>query len=70
MLDSFISVKFIKGLVRGTVFLDEDECSQISGLCGNGTCVNTVGSFLCNCHDGFRRDRRGYCEGESVDNIA
>ena len=29
--------------------------------------MNTVGSFLCNCHDGFRRDRRGYCEGELVE---
>ena len=31
--------------------------------------MNTVGSFLCNCNDGFRRDRRGYCEGESLDII-
>ena len=46
--------------------LDMDECTQISGICGNGTCVNTAGSFRCNCHSGFRLDRRGYCQGEQV----
>ena len=44
--------------------LDIDECTQGSGICGNGTCVNTAGSFRCNCHSGFRLDRRGYCQGK------
>lgn len=43
---------------------DVDECTQGSGICGNGTCVNTAGSFRCNCHSGFRLDRRGYCQGK------
>ena len=49
-----------------SLLADKDECTQISGLCGNGTCVNTAGSFRCSCHNGFRLDRRGYCRGEKV----
>lgn len=37
---------------------DIDECSQLA--CVNGTCVNTLGSYLCNCTDtGFHGT---YCE--------
>ena len=43
---------------------DIDECAQTSGVCGNGTCVNTGGSYKCSCHIGFRLDRRGVCQGE------
>ncbi|XP_076352824.1 thrombomodulin-like [Tachypleus tridentatus] len=32
---------------------DEDDCHTIPGLCLNGCCVNAIGSFLCNCQDGY-----------------
>lgn len=32
---------------------DEDECQLQSSLCAHGHCVNTVGSFQCNCDEGF-----------------
>lgn len=34
-------------------FSDEDECQTRSNLCANGHCINTVGSFQCNCDEGF-----------------
>lgn len=32
---------------------DVNECEMSAGICGNGTCVNTIGSFHCDCHAGF-----------------
>ena len=30
-----------------------DECTMMSGVCGSqGTCVNTIGSFKCDCRQG------------------
>ena len=34
--------------------LDINECNLTSSLCGNGTCINLVGSYTCNCTNGFR----------------
>ena len=33
---------------------DIDECASNPSLCGNGTCVNTVGSYRCHCNLGFQ----------------
>ena len=30
-----------------------DECSMMLGACRNGRCRNTVGSFTCQCADGY-----------------
>jgi len=32
---------------------DIDECNIMRGVCGNGTCQNTNGSFTCDCEEGF-----------------
>ena len=32
---------------------DINECSTNSTLCNNGACVNTIGSFICNCSAGY-----------------
>ncbi|CAF1151504.1 unnamed protein product [Rotaria sp. Silwood1] len=33
---------------------DENECSLNSSLCGNGVCINLIGSYTCNCSSGYR----------------
>lgn len=35
------------------VFSDIDECHISPDLCGQGTCVNTAGSFECECFEGY-----------------
>ena len=35
---------------------DIDECKTLPGLCANGQCVNTMGSYRCICNRGFRAD--------------
>lgn len=32
---------------------DIDECNIMHGVCGNGTCRNTPGNFLCDCKEGY-----------------
>lgn len=44
--------------------VDLDECSEIRGLCRNGRCTNTDGSYQCTCFDGFQLSRNAdNCEG-------
>jgi len=46
---------------------DVDECSSLRGVCINGRCRNTVGSFLCLCQPGyFYNTERIICDGTSV----
>jgi hypothetical protein len=35
---------------------DVDECSNNSYCSSNGHCVNTVGSFYCQCDNGYTSD--------------
>lgn len=34
--------------------------------CGNGTCTNVLGSFECNCEEGFEPGPMMTCEGENL----
>ena len=44
---------------------DIDECQTLPGLCRNGRCLNTMGSFRCVCDRGYKPDISGqYCIGE------
>ena len=43
---------------------DIDECVTMPGLCANGRCRNTLGSFQCICQPGFHyNNERMICEG-------
>ncbi|XP_019723478.1 latent-transforming growth factor beta-binding protein 4 isoform X1 [Hippocampus comes] len=51
---------------NGTKCLDVDECLQ-PGLCENGLCVNTAGSYSCVCEPGYILDAsHGLCISQSV----
>ncbi|XP_029430269.1 fibrillin-1 [Rhinatrema bivittatum] len=45
--------------VRGTVCEDVNECDVFPGVCTNGLCVNTIGSFVCQCPSGMSLDISG-----------
>lgn len=47
--------------------LDIDECSSQPGICVNGECINSQGSFRCQCPHGFTLgpDRRT-CLGKYI----
>jgi len=32
---------------------DIDECNIMHGVCGDGTCRNTPGNFICDCKEGY-----------------
>lgn len=44
---------------------DIDECANSPDICGHigQVCINTPGSYRCECVDGFYADG-GYCHGE------
>ena len=43
-------------------FLDLDECVTESPCHENATCNNTIGSYLCECNDGYTGNGT-YCTG-------
>ena len=46
---------------------DLNECRAKPGICKNGRCVNTVGSYRCECNDGFEPSSTGTeCIGKDV----
>ncbi|NXU15961.1 FBN2 protein, partial [Pardalotus punctatus] len=38
------------------LFIDINECKVFPGMCMNGKCRNTIGSFKCRCNSGFTLD--------------
>lgn len=45
--------------------IDTDECASGENTCEHGYCVNTDGSFTCQCELGFQLDKSGKkCVGE------
>nr|XP_024214767.1 fibrillin-2 [Halyomorpha halys] len=48
---------------------DIDECSTTPDICQNGRCINTEGSYKCDCYPGFKRSPDGSrCLDERVGN--
>lgn len=45
---------------------DINECTMFPGMCVNGRCKNTPGSFECECYPGFAKDSFGTnCTGNA-----
>lgn len=46
---------------------DTNECLDNPGVCQNGICINTDGSFRCECPFGYNLDYTGVkCVGETA----
>lgn len=50
------------------ISLDKDECQANNGGCDvfNGVCINTPGSYLCGCKQGYqlKENSEFLCEGK------
>ncbi|CAM9342544.1 unnamed protein product, partial [Lampetra planeri] len=69
------------GMLRrpdGEGCIDENECRSRPGICEHGGCVNTFGSYRCECQDGFTSDasqtecidnRQGFCFTEVLQSL-
>ena len=49
----------------GRTVADVNECAVFPGICSNGRCKNTAGSFECICNRGYALDETGFKETNS-----
>ena len=45
--------------VQTVILEDINECQELRGMCQNGRCLNTFGSYMCSCDRGFELDPKG-----------
>lgn len=55
------------GSLNAMLPVDINECEVFPGVCTNGRCVNTQGSFRCECAEGLTLDSTGRtCVGKKT----
>ena len=47
---------------KDLILEDINECRELPGLCANGRCSNTFGSFMCTCDNGYKPSSSGVRE--------
>ena len=60
-------IKHTRKCFIGLYFVDTDvdECSD-PGICpANAVCVNSKGSFYCECSEGYTKNNNAVCQGKS-----
>lgn len=61
----FGHIFFCKRVHGWFCILDVNECLESPGICSNGQCINTDGSFRCECPMGYNLDYTGVrCVGK------
>uniref|UniRef100_A0A672F604 Adhesion G protein-coupled receptor E8 n=1 Tax=Salarias fasciatus TaxID=181472 RepID=A0A672F604_SALFA len=56
----------ISGLLFHLCSVDVDECAEDATICGpNANCTNSVGSYVCSCHPGYRLNDADTIESHS-----
>lgn len=52
-------------IIQNVLYLDINECSEDNACHPNATCVNEIGSYDCNCNEGFEGEGQN-CEGKKL----
>lgn len=65
-----LNIIFVWRVLFFNHLIDVDECRELPGVCSQGRCLNTLGSFDCFCPKGFKHDiSSGKCIGKMKSNF-
>lgn len=69
-MDYQVAKLFFSSFLFSLTTKDKDECQDNNGGCQD-KCVNTIGSYICSCREGFvlQKDKHSCKEGEPFNGI-